>query len=338
VEEVYRAEPERAAAFAARLAVYERWLARLRIPDEYLALFPDKRRLAGRSVAWAALAVLGSPIALYGWLHRLIPFAVVKWAVGGFTQPTKRKAQASTAAITAGVVAFGVCYTLYVALFHAFFGWPASLWYALSLPVTSLVAYYYLRQARLLAASARSTIVLLRAPSAATRLLALRTQLIADIEQSRQAGGAAPETELLLFKASSIHGKGAFAAVAIRKGMRVLEYVGERVSKAESLRRCVGHNEYIFALNSEQDLDGNVAWNPARFINHSCAPNCEAQREDGHIWIVARRDIQPGEEITFNYAYDLEDYQDYPCHCGSPGCVGYIVAEEFFDHVRNRKA
>jgi hypothetical protein len=70
VEEVYRAEPERAAAFAARLAVYERWLARLRIPDEYLALFPDKRRLAGRSVAWAALAVLGSPIALYGWLHR----------------------------------------------------------------------------------------------------------------------------------------------------------------------------------------------------------------------------------------------------------------------------
>jgi hypothetical protein len=197
---------------------------------------------------------------------------------------------------------------------------------------------YYLRQARLLAASVRSTVVLLRAPSAARRLLALRTQLIADIEQSRQASGAAPETELLLFKASPIHGTGAFAKVAIRKGTRVLEYVGERISKAESLRRCEGHNEYIFALNSEQDLDGNVAWNPARFINHSCAPNCEAQMEDGHIWIAARRDIQPGEEITFNYAYDLEDYMDYPCHCGSPGCVGYIVAEEFFDHVRNRKA
>jgi glycerol-3-phosphate O-acyltransferase / dihydroxyacetone phosphate acyltransferase len=188
VEEVYRAEPERAAAFAAKLAVYEHWLTRLRIPDEYLALFPDKRRLAGRSFAWAAIAVLGAPIALYGWVHRLIPFAVVKWAVGGFTEPTKRKAQASTAAITAGVVAFGVCYSLYTALFHALFGWPASLWYALSLPVASLIAYYYLREARRLAASVRGTIVLLRAPAAARRLLALRAQLIAEIEQSRQAG------------------------------------------------------------------------------------------------------------------------------------------------------
>jgi glycerol-3-phosphate O-acyltransferase / dihydroxyacetone phosphate acyltransferase len=186
VEEVYRAEPERAAAFAAKLAVYEHWLARLRIPDEHMALFPDKRRLVGRSIAGAAMAVLGAPIALYGWLHRLIPFAVIKWVVGGFTQPDRRKAQTATAAITAGVVAFGVCYTLYVALFHAWFGWPASLWYALSLPVASLVAYYYVREARRLAASVRNTVVLLRAPSAAKRLLALRAQLIADIEESRQ--------------------------------------------------------------------------------------------------------------------------------------------------------
>ena len=204
VERAYSAEPERAAAFAARLAVYEHWLARLKIPDEYLALFPDKRRLGGQSFGWATLAVLGAPIALYGWVHRLIPYAAVRWAVGAFTDPTHRKAQMSTAAIAAGVVAFGVCYTAYVALFHAWFGWPASLWYALSLPVTSLVAYYYVREARLLGGSVRSTIVLLRAPAAARRLLGLRSQLIAEIEQTRQAGVArfdvAPSRRALLSK------------------------------------------------------------------------------------------------------------------------------------------
>ena len=117
-----------------------------------------------------------------------------------------------------------------------------------------------------------------------------------------------------------------------------MEYVGERISKTESLRRCEQNNEYIFALNEEQDLDGNVAWNPARFLNHSCAPNCEAELEDGRIWIVATRDLRAGEEITFNYGYDLVDYREYPCRCGSPHCVGYIVAEEFFEHVLSRQA
>ena len=145
---------------------------------------------------------------------------------------------------------------------------------------------------------------------------------------------SALDTGLLLFKPSPIHGLGIFTKAPLRQGAHVLEYLGQRISKAESLRRCEANNEYIFALNSEQDLDGKVAWNPARFINHSCDPNCEAQMEDGRIWIVARRDIQPGEEITFNYAYDLEDYRDYPCRCGSPKCVGYMVAEEFFPHVR----
>ncbi len=146
------------------------------------------------------------------------------------------------------------------------------------------------------------------------------------------------ETELLAFKASAIHGRGGFAKAAIRKGTRVIEYLGERISKAESLRRCAANNEYIFALSPELDLDGNVAWNPARLINHSCEPNCEAELHDGHIWIVASRDINPGEEIAFNYGYDLEDYRDYPCRCGAPECVGYIVAKEFFDHLRARPA
>jgi len=141
-----------------------------------------------------------------------------------------------------------------------------------------------------------------------------------------------------MFRASPIHGLGGFAKTAIGKGTRVVEYVGERISKSESLRKCEGNNEFIFSLNDEQDLDGNVAWNPARLLNHSCAPNCDAELQDGHIWMVATRDIQAGEEITFNYGYDLVDYREYPCRCGAPGCVGYIVAEEYFEHVLSREA
>jgi len=126
---------------------------------------------------------------------------------------------------------------------------------------------------------------------------------------------------------SPIHGTGAFALVDFAARTRLIEYVGEKISKAESLARCQQHNNYIFYLNEEFDLDGNVEWNPARFINHSCAPNCDAEFCDGGIWIVANRLIRAGEELTFDYGYDLEDYRDYPCHCGAPQCRGYVVAE-----------
>jgi hypothetical protein len=68
-------------------------------------------------------------------------------------------------------------------------------------------------------------------------------------------------------------------------------------------------------------------------------PECPngAELKDGHVWIVANRDIKAGEELTFNYGFDLEDYRKYPCHCGAPACVGFIVAEEFFDHVMKRR-
>ena len=144
-------------------------------------------------------------------------------------------------------------------------------------------------------------------------------------------------TDLIVIRDSPIHGRGGFANKLIPQGTRVVEYLGERIGKRESLLRCERNNEYIFALNGEEDLDGNVPWNPARFLNHSCAPNCDAELQEGRIWIIARRDIRPGEEITFNYGYDLENYRDYPCRCGSPQCIGYILAEEFFDHLPPRE-
>ena len=144
--------------------------------------------------------------------------------------------------------------------------------------------------------------------------------------------------EFLEVRQSAIHGTGGYARRNISAGTRVIEYVGERISKEESNRRCEADNEYIFTIDDQWDLDGRVSWNPARFINHSCAPNCEAEWDEARIFINALRDIKQGEELTFNYNYDLEDYHDHPCRCGKPECVGFIVAEEFFEHVRKAVA
>jgi hypothetical protein len=136
---------------------------------------------------------------------------------------------------------------------------------------------------------------------------------------------------------SLIHGRGVFSKTAIPAGTRLLEYVGEKISKSESLRRCEADNEYIFEIDDQFDLDGNVEWNPARLINHSCSPNCEALWEEGRIHIQTLRDLRAGEELNFNYGYDLVDYHDHPCRCGTAKCVGFIVAEEFFPTVREKR-
>ncbi len=146
------------------------------------------------------------------------------------------------------------------------------------------------------------------------------------------------ETELISFRRSRIHGVGGFARRGIPAGTRLIEYVGEKITKAESLRRCEANNPYIFTLDDEHDLDGSVEWNPARFLNHSCAPNCETEldEEEGEVWVLALRDLTAGEELSFNYGYDLSEYREHTCRCGAPECVGYIVAEEFFAHVRRQ--
>jgi SET domain-containing protein len=142
------------------------------------------------------------------------------------------------------------------------------------------------------------------------------------------------ETALVCFRESAIHGNGGFAKMDIAAGIWVVEYTGERITKDESLHRCEAGNHFIFSLDEEWDLDGSGPRNPARFLNHSCEPNCETERIDGRIWIIAVRNIQAGEELTFNYGYGLEDYREHPCRCGATGCVGYMVSPEFFEHVK----
>lgn len=142
--------------------------------------------------------------------------------------------------------------------------------------------------------------------------------------------------EYLVEAESVIHGKGLFAIKRIPAEHQLIEYVGEIITKAEALAECEASNPFIFTLDDVHDINGNVDWNPARWANHSCDPNCEALDYDGHIWITTRRVIEPGEEITFNYGYDLEDYREHVCRCGAASCLGYMVAEELFPQVRKK--
>ncbi len=143
---------------------------------------------------------------------------------------------------------------------------------------------------------------------------------------------------LVTFKQSPIHGRGGFARVDLRHGTRIVEYVGPKLSKAEAqteLDRC---NAYIFTLDDDEAIDGSVAWNMARLLNHSCAPNGEVRVVHRRIWLYARRDIIAGEELTYNYGQGLGGYQDRPCHCGASICVGYMVAEKHFATVQQRQS
>ena len=185
VEKVYRDQPQRAAAFAAKLNFYERWVQRFRISDKDLGQFAQQRKFARKSFGQLLLVLLLSPVALYGWLHRAIPYAVVKWSVGRFSEAGKRKAQTATVSITAGLVVFGLFYAACILVFRALFGWRSALWYGLSLPVASLIAHYYLQALRQWIGSIRNLVLLWRVPAAASRLLALRTELIQEIEEAR---------------------------------------------------------------------------------------------------------------------------------------------------------
>lgn len=156
------------------------------------------------------------------------------------------------------------------------------------------------------------------------------------------------QSSLYTVKGSSIHSSGVFAAASIKKGTRIIEYVGERITKKEAGRRVDASIEdnlnnptngavYIFELNKRHDIDGNVPYNTARLINHSCDPNCEVEIIRGKIWVIAINDIAEGEEITYNYGYDFEDYQKHPCRCGSARCVGYIIAEEHWEKLPKKE-
>lgn len=146
------------------------------------------------------------------------------------------------------------------------------------------------------------------------------------------------QSEFCEVRGSEIHGRGVYATRDIAAGEKIIEYVGEIIDKDESSERGVEQHErsvksgdaavYIFNLTKKYDIDGNVPWNTARLINHSCEPNCEAWQSGKKIFIHALTDVAEGDELTFDYGFDVECYEDHPCLCGREGCVGYIVSRE----------
>lgn len=141
---------------------------------------------------------------------------------------------------------------------------------------------------------------------------------------------------------SSIHGNGVFAREAIAKGERVIEYKGELRSHEEVDAGEAGDVEsghtFLFTLNDEWVIDGTRRGNVARWINHSCKPNCEAlivehdsDRRRDKVVIEALRDITPGEELTYNYGIRLAERhtprlkQIWACRCGAAGCTGTML-------------
>ena len=124
---------------------------------------------------------------------------------------------------------------------------------------------------------------------------------------------------------SRMHAEGLFTTIDITKGTKIIRYIGKKITQEESDRRLAAGNVYIFGLNERYSLDGDTPKNTARYINHSCDPNCQTEQFGNTIWIVSSKDIQAGEELTYNYGYEGDDTPADPCHCGAHNCCGYIL-------------
>jgi uncharacterized protein len=152
---------------------------------------------------------------------------------------------------------------------------------------------------------------------------------MADVNEGSQS----PPIEV---RNSEVHGRGVFATRSIKKGERIIEYLGDRVSHAEADRRYESKDEndshtFLFIVDSKTVIDAGVDGNDARFFNQSCDPNCESTVEKRRVFIDALRDIEPGEELTYDYQIyreegDPENIEEvFACRCGSPKCRGTML-------------
>ncbi len=149
---------------------------------------------------------------------------------------------------------------------------------------------------------------------------------------------------------SKIHNKGIFALKDIKTGTRIIEYTGELVTKQEGDKRdaqmlqkskknqALG-STYIFYIDKKFDLDGNTKTNYAKYINHSCEPNCKYKIKNKRVWIYAKKNIPKDEELTYNYGieWNPKTYKNYPCKCGSKKCAGYMLEEKSWNKIKKTK-
>ena len=143
---------------------------------------------------------------------------------------------------------------------------------------------------------------------------------------------------LFELRSSPIHGRGAFALRRIRKGTRLIEYIGERISPEEADRRYDDDamdrpHTFLFTVDAHTVIDAAVGGNEARYINHSCDPNCEAVDDAGRIFIEAVRNIRPGQELAYDYHLERDGRwrkewaERYACRCGAPNCRGTLLVK-----------
>ncbi len=155
------------------------------------------------------------------------------------------------------------------------------------------------------------------------------------MQQKKHSTSRGRSKSLYEIRKSTIQGRGVFARRRLRPGQKIIEYTGDLIPNDEADRRydeekMKRHHTFLFTLDDDRCIDGNVRTNDARLINHSCDPNCEAIIEDERIWIYALRNIQPGVELGYDYKYERTGGKEmekfYVCHCGSPKCRGSIMA------------
>jgi len=143
----------------------------------------------------------------------------------------------------------------------------------------------------------------------------------------------------LALRRSGIHGRGVFAREFIPAGTRLIEYTGERITEDEGDRRypwddSVPYHTLLFKVDDDLLVDGNVGGNLSRWINHSCEPNCASAIKDGRIYIDSLRDIQAGEELTYDYHFVTRDRHTpavkrrFPCRCGAASCRGTLLKKK----------
>ena len=131
---------------------------------------------------------------------------------------------------------------------------------------------------------------------------------------------------------SSVHGRGVYATKAIPKGTRIIEYAGKRVLWESIPEDSEDRRTFLFGLQNGKDvIDPTIGGNAARWINHSCEPNCEAIEENSRIFIYALRDLRPGEELFYDYALEMDEprtralEKESECYCGSSTCRGTML-------------
>jgi len=141
----------------------------------------------------------------------------------------------------------------------------------------------------------------------------------------------------VVVRRSKIQGRGVYAARDIAEGERIIEYGGTLITAEEADVGCDDegmrrHHTFLFAVNDDWVVDGSRNGNEARFINHSCDPNCESVIVRKHVYIHALRDILEGEELVYDYwyvvddAYSLAELQRiYPCRCKAASCRGTLA-------------